>query len=186
MILAEVWKRLYENRVLRLDREIDAAAACEISSGLLSLDDDSSKPITLYINSPGGEVSAGLQIVDTMYALRSMVFTVNTGICASMAAVILSAGAKRMTLPHARVMIHQVSSGMQGNIQDIETNFRETMKMNQVVLAMLAENCGRTLEQIREDTSRDYWMYPQEAIQYGIVDEIIGQERRRIWQEKDS
>lgn len=123
---------------------------------LLIMDKENHRPITLYINSPGGDVISGLQIIDTMYSLQSEVYTVCTGQCASMAAVILSAGEKRMILPHARVMIHQVSSGTQGKVFNMKAAYEETERLNDISMGILAENCGKTLKQLKKDTHVDY------------------------------
>lgn len=179
----EVWNKLYDNRIIRISGEINNEMASDICSTMLAMDDDNHNPITLYIDSPGGEVNGGLQIIDTINTLQSPVFTINVAMCASMAAVILSAGAKRMSLPHARVMIHQVSSGMQGNIQDMMINLEETKHLNDVVMNILAENCNKKLNDIKNDTVRDRWLYPEDAIQYGIIDGITGNKKRKVYKE---
>lgn len=185
MILNSVYETLYNNRVIRIDSEINSDIAGEVCSQLLAMDDDSHKPISLYINSPGGEVNAGLQIIDTMNSITSPVFTINVAMCASMGAVILSNGAKRMSLPHARVMIHQVSSGMEGNIQDMEVSFQETMRLNDITMGILAENCDKTLDEVKNDTNRDHWMYTEEAMSYGIIDEVTGESKRKTWKREN-
>lgn len=181
----KVWETLYDNRIIRIDSEINSTMASDICSLMLAMDDENHKPIMLYIDSSGGEVNGGLQIIDTMNSLQSPVFTINVAMCASMAAVILSSGAKRMSLPHARVMIHQVSSGMQGNIQDMMVSLEETKHLNDVTMGILAKNCGKTLEEIKNDTVRDHWIYPEEAVKYGIIDEITGTKDRKPYDSEE-
>ena len=181
MVLIKVKEKLYDNRIVRIDTDINSAMAAEVCSELQAMDDEGQKPIWLYINSPGGEIGAGLSIIDTMNSLRSMVFTVNTHMCASMGATILSCGAKRMGLPHSRVMIHQASSGMQGNVQDMLISLKETERLNDVLAEMIAFNCGKTTEEYKNDTFRDHWMSAEEALEYGIIDEIVGNKQRKIW-----
>ena len=181
MVLIKVKEKLYDNRIVRIDTDINSAMAADVCSELQAMDDEGRKPIMLYINSPGGEIGAGLSIIDTMNSLKSMVFTINTHMCASMGAAILSCGAKRMALPHSRVMIHQASSGVQGNIQDMLISLRETERLNDELAKMIAENCGKTVEEYKEDTLRDRWMTAEEALKYGIIDEIVGNKKRKIW-----
>ena len=178
MILAKTEQKLHDNRIIRIPGEIEPEIADEVMANLLEMDDEGHKPIMLYINSPGGEVVSGLQIIDTMYAIKSDVITINTGMCASMGAVILSAGNKRMSLPHARVMIHQVSAGTQGKVFDMKAAFEETERINKVTMSMLAENCGKTYDELIEMTHVDKWMDAEAAFKFGIIDEIIGNAHR--------
>ena len=169
---------LLEHRFLVINSSIQADMASELMCDLLLLDDDCHKDITLYINSPGGEVVAGNQIIDTMNAIQSHVITVNVGMCASMGALILSSGAKRLSYPHARVMIHEVSAGTEGKIRDMEAALKNTSEINRTAMTMLANNCGKTYEQIMKDVRQDLWMNAEEAIKYGLIDEIVGREER--------
>ena len=140
---------------------------------------DSKKPINLYINSPGGSVDAGFEIIDTMQMIAPPVYTVATGICASMGALILSAGDERAALPHARIMIHQVSSGYEGKAADIEASAKETLRLNESALTFLAENCGKTYKELKKDLVSDYWMTPEEAVKYGIIDKIVENDKKK-------
>ncbi len=172
--------KMLENRVVTICTEIEPIMADLVMKQLLYLAEESAKPIQLYINSPGGQVRAGLQIIDTMNAIRCEVHTYNTGLCASMGAVILSSGAKRMMYPHASIMIHQVSSGTQGKVFDMKAAFEETVRINNETMAMLAENCGKTLEELIADTPVDKYLTPQQALEYGIIDEVIGNAHRKV------
>lgn len=171
--LNEVETELYDNRIIKISEEINNAMSYEVTNRLLAMDNNGHKPIKLYINSPGGSVNAGWEIIDTMQAIKSPVHTINTAMCASMAAVILSFGKKRYSLPHARVMIHEVSSGMQGKFRDMKAEFEETEKINKITLTALAKNCGKTYDEIMNDAVRDLWLNAEESQKYGIIDEVI-------------
>jgi ATP-dependent Clp protease protease subunit len=136
---------------------------------------DSSKDLQIYINSPGGSVYAGLGIYDTMQFVKPDVATICTGIAASMAAVLLCAGekGKRSALTHSRVMIHQVSSGTQGQLTDMQIALRETIRVKEELYNVIAKHSGQTLEQVEKDSDRDYWMRSQEALEYGMIDEVL-------------
>jgi len=142
---------------------------------LLFLDSVEKKDITLYINSPGGSVLCGLGIVDLMNYIKSDVATTNIGMCASMGSVLLSSGAKgkRSSLVYSKVMTHQVSHGTHGNIQDTRINQMEGEKYNYVLFKMLAENCGKTFEEMLEFSRRDRWYTSDEAKEFGLIDEVI-------------
>lgn len=183
--MAQVEEELFEKRIIVIHTQIESNMAADVMSKMLDLDNDSHKPIKLYINSPGGEVSAGFQIIDTMNSIKSPVHTINTASCASMGAVILSAGSKRMSLPHARVMIHQVSAGTEGNIQDMRASLQETERVNKVTMGLLAENCGKTLEELLDMTHVNKWMDAKEAVEFGIIDEIVGKESRKAKMQKE-
>ncbi len=135
------------------------------------------KEIQLIINSPGGYVTSGFAIYDTMKSISSPVSTICSGLAASMASIILSAGAKgkRFVLPHARVMIHQPSGGAQGAASDIEIQMEEILETRQIGAEILAENCGQPIDRIMKDINRDYWMSAEESVEYGIVDQVIEQ-----------
>ncbi|NDC72655.1 MAG: ATP-dependent Clp protease proteolytic subunit, partial [Sphingobacteriia bacterium] len=147
-----------------------------IQAQLLFLDSvDSSRDIQIYINSPGGSVYAGLGIYDTMQFISADVATICTGMAASMGAVLLCAGApgKRTALKHARVMIHQPMSGMQGQVTEMEIALKETLKVRDELYQILADHSGQSLEKITQDSDRDYWMSATEAKEYGMIDDVL-------------
>jgi ATP-dependent Clp protease, protease subunit len=167
---------LLENRIINVVGEVNEMMAYQICAALLVLDEqDNKKPIQMFINSPGGHVADGLAIIDTMMFIKAPVYTYVTGMAASMGAAILSAGEKghRYALPNASIMLHQVSSGTQGNIQDQRVSLAFSEKLNAKLMNMIAENCGKSKEQLEKDTLRDLWMFADEAKAYGIVDEVI-------------
>jgi ATP-dependent Clp protease, protease subunit len=167
---------LLENRIINVVGEVNDMMAYQICAALLVLDEqDSKKPIQMFINSPGGHVADGLAIIDTMMFIKAPVYTYVTGMAASMGAAILSAGEKghRYALPNASIMLHQVSSGTQGNIQDQRVSLAFSEKLNAKLMSMIAENCGKTKEQLEKDTLRDLWMFADEAKAYGIVDVVV-------------
>lgn len=174
----DIYNRLYRERIIFLGRGINDGLANQVIAVMLYLDsEDPSKPISLYINSPGGSVSAGMAIYDTMQHIKSEVTTICVGIAASMGAFLLSAGTKgkRVALPHSRIMIHQPLGGTQGTRQatDIEIEAREILRIRQELDKIMADNTGQTVEKIKKDTDRDYFMSAQEAKEYGIVDRVI-------------
>ena len=172
----DVFSRLMVDRIIFLGCPIDDDVANIIQAQLLFLDSTGSdSDITLYINSPGGVVYAGLGIYDTMQTIRSDVKTICTGMAASMASILLAAGTKgkRSMLPHARVMIHQPMGGAQGQASDIEITAREILKLKGELHQILAAHTGKPVEQIARDADRDFWMTAPEAKAYGMVDEII-------------
>ena len=161
-----------ENRIVLLTGEINAELAASVISQLLYLDGSKEDTISLYINSPGGSVSDGLAIYDTMKALKSPVKTVCVGRAASMAAVLLSAGNKgnRVVLPHSEVMIHQPSGGVGGMAEDILIAASHIKRLREELGKILSENCNKSMEEINEATDRDYWMNAKEAVDFGIAD----------------
>lgn len=172
----DVFSRLMMDRIIFLGCPIDADVANIIQAQLLFLDSTGADTdITIYLNSPGGEVYAGLGIYDTMQTISSDVATVCTGMAASMASVLLAAGTrgKRSILPHARVMIHQPMGGAQGQASDIEITAREILKLKEELYEIIARHSGKTMEEIARDADRDYWMRAPEAVEYGMVDEIV-------------
>ena len=172
----DVFSRLMVDRIIFLGCPIDDDVANIIQAQLLFLDSNGSdSDITLYINSPGGVVYAGLGIYDTMQTIRSDVKTICTGMAASMASVLLAAGAKgkRSILPHSRVMIHQPMGGAQGQASDIEITAREIVKLKGDLHQILAHHTGKPVKEIARDADRDFWMTAPEALAYGMVDEII-------------
>ena len=172
---ADLYSSLLEQRIVLLNEPITAAVAGSIVAQLLWLDSVDSADISLYINSPGGSVSDGLAIYDTMQHLRSDVSTVCVGTAASMAAVLLAGGApgKRRILPNAEVMIHQPLGGTQGQASDILIHAQHIERTRDKLNAILAEHTGKPLKRIRQDTDRDTWLNAQEAVEYGLVDIVI-------------
>ncbi len=172
----DVFSRLMMDRIIFLGTQIDDYTANTLQAQLLYLDSvDAGKDISIYINSPGGSVYAGLGIYDTMQFISSDVATICTGIAASMAAVLLVAGAegKRSALRHARVMIHQPLGGAQGQASDIEITAREIVKMKKELYTIISEHSHTPFEKVWADSDRDYWMTSQEAKEYGMVDEVL-------------
>jgi ATP-dependent Clp protease protease subunit len=177
----DVFSRLLKDRIVFLGTPIDDALANVVVAQLLFLEsEDPDKDVMMYVNSPGGEVLAGLAIYDTMQALRCPVATFCVGQAASMASVLLAAGAKgkRHALPHARVMIHQPLAGMQGQATDIEIHAREILKARDTINEIYARHTGQPVERIRRDTERDNFMSAAEAREYGIVDEVLAAGKR--------
>ncbi len=177
----DVFSRLMVDRIIFLGCPIDDDVANIIQAQLLFLDSNGSdSDITLYINSPGGVVYAGLGIYDTMQTIQSDVKTICTGMAASMASVLLAAGTKgkRSILPHSRVMIHQPMGGAQGQASDIEITAREILKLKEELHQILAHHTGKPIEEITRDADRDFWMTAPEALAYGMVDEIIAPRKK--------
>lgn len=172
----DVFSRLMMDRIMFLGCQINDDVANIIQAQLLFLESvEPSKDISIYINSPGGSVSAGLGIYDTMQLVSCHVGTICMGIAASMGAVLLTAGekGKRLALPHSRVMIHQPMGGIQGQASDIEITAREIAKTKQELYAILASHSGQTIKKIEKDSDRDYWLTSSEAVKYGLIDKII-------------
>ena len=171
-----VFSRLMMDRIIFLGTQVDDYTANVVQAQLLYLDSaDPGKDISLYINSPGGSVYAGLGIYDTMQFVSSDVSTICTGMAASMAAVLLVAGTqgKRFALKHSRVMIHQPMGGMQGQASDMEITFREIQKLKNELYQIIADHSGQSFEQVEKDSDRDHWMTAQEAKAYGMIDEVM-------------
>jgi len=172
----DVFSRLMMDRIIFLGLPIDDYVANIIQAQLLFLESsDPEKDIQIYINSPGGSVYAGLGIYDTMQYIASDVATICTGMAASMAAVLLTAGekGKRSALPHSRVMIHQPMGGASGQASDIEITAREIKKLKNELYEIIAKHSGNTIKKIEKDSDRDYWMIAKEAKEYGMIDEIL-------------
>jgi ATP-dependent Clp protease protease subunit len=172
----DVFSRLMMDRIIFLGVPIDDTVANIIQAQLLFLEStDPSKDIQIYFNSPGGSVYAGLGIYDTMQYITADVATICTGMAASMAAVLMTAGTKgkRSALTHSRIMIHQPMGGAQGQASDIEITAREIKKIKSELYNIIAEHSGQTFEQIEKDSDRDHWMTSQEAVDYGMIDEIL-------------
>ncbi|HOP48778.1 MAG TPA: ATP-dependent Clp endopeptidase proteolytic subunit ClpP [Desulfobacteraceae bacterium] len=172
----DIYSRLLKDRIIFMGEQVHDQMANTIIAQMLFLEsEDPDKDINLYINSPGGSVTAGLAIYDTMQYIKADVTTICMGQTASMAAMLLAAGAKgkRYALPHARILIHQPLGGMQGQATDIEIHTREILRMRDELNNILAKHTGQDLKTIEKDTERDYFMSSTEAKEYGIVDRII-------------
>ena len=177
----DVFSRLMMDRIIFLGTPIDDYTANVIQAQLLYLDSaDPGKDISIYINSPGGSVYAGLGIYDTMQYIGCDISTTCTGMAASMAAVLLVAGQKdkRFALKHSRVMIHQPMGGAQGQASDIEITAREIQKLKKELYTIIAEHSGNDYEKVWKDSDRDYWMTAQEAREYGMIDKVLIRERK--------
>ena len=170
----DIYSRLMQDRILLLIGEIDDHTSSLLISELLYLDSIGHEDIDIYISSPGGSITAGLAIFDTMRHIKSKVNTIVVGMAASMAAFLLASGTgKRMALPHAEVMIHQPYGGMQGVVSDIDIQARRLLKTKDQMNELLAELCKQPKEKIAHDTERDYYMSAKEALEYHIIDEIL-------------
>jgi len=176
----DIYSRLLNERIIFLGGPIDDHTANLIIAQLLYLDHtDSKKDVYLYINSPGGSVTAGLAIIDTMNFIKSDVSTICVGIAASMGALILSSGkkGKRFSLPNSEVMIHQVMGGTEGQASDIAINAKHILRTKDTLNKILATNTNKKIDQVEKDSDRDYWMTSDEAKKYGIIDEIITKQK---------
>jgi ATP-dependent Clp protease protease subunit len=174
----DIFSLLLKNRIVFLGTPIDDVVANLIVAQLLYLaQEDPDREIQMYINSPGGQVDAGLAIYDTMHLIQPQVATTCIGMAASMGAVLLGGGAKgkRAALPNSRILIHQTSAGFQGTAADIEVQAREIIRMNARLQEMMAADTSQSVERIASDINRDYWMSAQEAMNYGVIDMIVGQ-----------
>ena len=175
----DIFSRLLRERIIFLGTAIDDMVANLVVAQLLLLDSENpEKDIMLYINSPGGSVTAGLAIYDTMQHIRADVSTICLGQAASMGAFLLCSGAKgkRFALPHSRVLIHQPLGGAQGQATDIEIQAQEILRLKKALNETLAANTGQSIKKIEKDTDRDYIMTPQEALEYGMIDKVITKE----------
>ncbi len=172
----DIFSRLLKDRIILLGTPVTDDVANLIVAQLLFLQaEDPAKPIQLYINSPGGSVTAGLAIYDTMQILSCEVHTYCIGQCASMGAVLLCAGAPghRYALPNSRIMIHSVSSGTEGTIHDMKRHFEESQRLNDVLTKLIAQHSGKTEKQVAKDMDRDYFLSAAEAVEYGLVDQVV-------------
>ncbi|MCM1356718.1 MAG: ATP-dependent Clp endopeptidase proteolytic subunit ClpP [Staphylococcus sp.] len=177
----DVFSRLMMDRIIFLSTDVNDYTATVVQGQLLYLDSvDPGKDISIYLNSPGGSVIAGLGLYDTMQHIKSDVSTICIGMAASMAAVLLVAGAngKRLALPHSRVMIHQPLGGVQGQASDIEITAREILKYKAELYKIIADHSGMSLERIEADADRDYWMTADEAKEYGMIDHVLLPEKK--------
>jgi len=174
----DIFSRLLRERIVFLGQQVDDSIASIIVAQLLFLEaDDPEKDIFLYINSPGGSVTAGMAIYDTMQHIRPDVSTICVGLAASMGAFLLTGGAKgkRLSLPHTRIMIHQPLGGAQGQATDIEIQAKEILYHKSRLNELMALHTGQPIERIAEDTDRDFFMAPTEAKNYGLIDEVVNQ-----------
>jgi ATP-dependent Clp protease protease subunit len=177
---ADVFNRLLRNRIVFLGREVDDSIANLITAQLLYLEaEDEDKDVWLYINSPGGSVTAGMAIYDTMQLISPEVGTICMGLGASMGQFLLCAGAKgkRFALPHARIMMHQPSGGFQGQASDIKIQAEQMMYVKKIMAQRIADHTGQTVEQVELDSERDRWFTAEQAQQYGIIDDVISRRR---------
>lgn len=172
----DIYSRLLEDRIIFLGEDVNEHTANVVVAQLLHLaNEDPNKDIQLYINSPGGSVYDGLAIYDTMQFIKPDVQTIGIGLQASMGAFLLSSGAKgkRFVLPNARVMIHQPSSGTQGKVTDQEITLREAVVLKEKLAKIMAKNTGQKYDKVKADMERDFWMSADEAVKYGVADEVI-------------
>lgn len=172
----DIYSRLLKDRIIFLGEEIDDRTASLIVAQLLFLEsEDPDKDISLYINSPGGSVTAGMAIYDTMQFIKCDVSTICIGMAASMGAFLLSSGAKgkRMALPNSEIMIHQPLGGVKGQAEDIKIHTERLLKIRDTMNRIISENTGQTIEQVEKDTDRDNFMTPEDALSYGIIDKVI-------------
>jgi ATP-dependent Clp protease protease subunit len=172
----DIYSRLLKDRIIFIGSPINDHVANLVIAQMLFLEaEEAEKDINLYVNSPGGIVSSGLAIYDTMQYIRPNVSTICVGMAASMAALLLSAGSKgkRYALPHSRMLIHQPAGGVQGQAADIEIHAKEILKMRELLNEIYVKHTGRDLKQIQKDTDRDFFMSSQEAKKYGLIDEVI-------------
>jgi ATP-dependent Clp protease protease subunit len=174
----DIYSRLLKDRIIFMGEQVHDGMANTIIAQLLFLEsEDPDKDISVYINSPGGSVTAGLAIYDTMQYIKPSIATICMGQATSMAALLLAAGAKskRYALPHSRIMIHQPLGGAQGQATDIDIQAKEILKIKELIIRILAKHTGQALENIRRDTERDFFMDAEEALRYGIIDRVISE-----------
>ena len=172
----DITTRLLSDRIVQVCGEITEELAESVTSQLLYLEaENKDKPITMIVNGPGGSCVAGLAIIDTMNTISCPVHTMVIGEVASMSAVIALSGTKgeRKIMPHARYMLHSVASGVSGKVQDMKITLEETLKMQNMLMEMIAENCNKSVDVVKKDCDRDFWMSAEEAISYGCCDKIV-------------
>ena len=176
----DIFSRLMRDRILWVAGPVNDNMSTIVQAQLMYLDSADTLPITMHIDSPGGSVKSGLSMVDVMQYIKSDIATINTGMAASMGSVLLGAGTKgkRSSLRFSKTMLHQTSGGAGGNIQDARINFQEWEKVNKILFELLGEFCGKDPKQVEEDASRDFWLSAQEAVDYGIIDEIVVSKKR--------
>ena len=176
----DIFSRLMRDRLLWLAGPVDDRMSTVVQAQLMFLDSVDSTDITMHIDSPGGSVKSGLSMVDVMDYIKCDIRTVNTGMAASMGSVLLGAGTKgkRSSLRFSKTMLHQTSGGAGGNIQDARINFEEWEKVNKILFELLGSYCGKDPKQVEQDATRDFWLDAQEAVDYGIIDEIVVSKKR--------
>jgi len=174
-IQMDIFSRMQMERIIWVAGVVNDNMSVVTTAQLMWLDTQGNEDITMHIDSPGGSVKSGLSMVDVMNYVSSDIMTINTGMAASMGSVLLGAGTKgkRYSLPHSRVMLHQVSGGAEGVLADMEISLNEAKKYNDELFRMLGEYCDKDPEQVKQDATRDFWMNAQEAVEYGIIDSVI-------------
>ena len=175
MTQMDIFSRLLRDRILWIAGPVNDQMSTVVQAQLMFLDNVGKDDITMHIDSPGGSVKSGLSMVDVMEYINCDIRTVNTGMAASMGSVLLGAGTKgkRASLRHSRTMLHQSSGGFSGNIQDAEVDWKEWQKVNKELFVLLGEYCGKKPEKVAKDATRDFWLNADEALKYGIIDEVI-------------
>lgn len=175
----DIFSRLMRDRILWVAGPVNDNMSTIVQAQLMYLDSADNLPITMHIDSPGGSVKSGLSMVDVMQYIKSDIITVNTGMAASMGSVLLGAGTKgkRSSLRFSKTMLHQTSGGAGGNIQDARINFVEWEKVNKILFELLGEFCGKPADVVEKDSTRDFWLSAQEAVEYGIIDEVISHKK---------
>lgn len=176
----DIFSRLMRDRIIWVAGGVDDHMSTIVQAQLMFLDNSDKSDITMHIDSPGGSVKSGLSMVDVMNYIACDIRTVNTGMAASMGSILLGAGTKgkRSSLRFSKTMLHQTSGGAGGNIQDARINFIEWEKVNKILFELLGEYCGKSPEQVMEDSSRDFWLSATEAVEYGIIDEIVSSKKK--------
>jgi len=171
----DIFSRLMMDRILWVAGPVNDSMSTVVQAQLMFLDNVEEKDITMHVDSPGGSVKSGLSMIDVMNYVKSDIITINTGMAASMGSILLGGGTKgkRFSLKNSKVMLHQVSSGAQGNIQDIRITLAETEKYNKILFDLLGEYCGKDPDEVLKFTNRDQWLTAHEAVDYGIIDEVI-------------
>ena len=175
----DIFSRLMMDRLLWVAGPVNDGMSTVVQAQLMFLDSVEKKDITMHIDSPGGSVKSGLSMVDVMDYIKSDIRTVNTGMAASMGSVLLGAGTKgkRSSLKHSTTMLHQSSGGFSGNIQDAEIDWKQWQNVNKELFVLLGKYCGKKPEKVAKDATRDFWLNAEEAVKYGIIDEIIGSKK---------
>ena len=178
----DIFSRLMMDRILWVAGPVNDQMSTVVQAQLMFLDNVEERDITMHVDSPGGSVKSGLSMVDVMNYIASDVSTINTGMAASMGSILLGNGAKgkRFSLKHSKVMLHQVSSGAQGHVEDIKISLAEAVKYNDELFTMLGEYCGKTKAQVLKDCNRDNWLSADEALKYGIIDGVIENKTKLI------
>jgi ATP-dependent Clp protease protease subunit len=177
----DIFSRLMRERLLWVAGPVDDSMSTVVQAQLMYLDSVSSMDITMHIDSPGGSVKSGLSMVDVMDYIACDIRTVNTGMAASMGSILLGAGTKgkRSSLRFSKTMIHQSSGGFRGNVQDAEIDMKEWKKLNQTLFDLLGGYCGKSAEEVMKDATRDFWLSSHEALDYGIIDEIVKNKKKK-------